>query len=132
MKIEFSIPMLPVAKQSARLGNGRTYQPKRVTGNAESLASLLAPYVPIGPLCGPVRLDVVYRYPWRVSEPKKRRQRARLKDTKPDHEQLNKQLCDVFEHMGFVTNDAQFADVRIRKFWTDQVGTDVMMEEVGE
>ncbi len=139
MRVEFFIPHTVQAKQADRSriatkGNGQQfvhhYQPSKVTENADTLASLCAPHVPPQPLRGPVRLELTVHYPWRKSEPKKNRATAKPKDTQPDHEQLSKQLCDVFEAMGFVTNDAQFADTRVRKFWSDSPGVQVFMEEI--
>jgi len=138
MAIEFVIRHAVQAKQADRSrivnGNGRAfvhhYQSSKVVNNAKALSALCLPHVPKTPLQGPVRLELTVMYPWRKSEPKRRRDRSRPKGTKPDFEQICKQLCDVFEAMGFVTNDAQFADVHVKKLWCDQAGVQVFMEEI--
>ncbi len=135
--IEFEIPMVPRPKQSDRQQiiapkNGkpafaRHYQPEAVTQNAKSLASLVAPHRPEIPLDGPVglRFDVVY--PYRKSEAKKNRLALIPKDTKPDIDNLKKQLCDVLQACGFFVNDAQIAEACGRKFWGKQARTVIQL-----
>lgn len=150
MRIKFFIPHTVQAKQGDRsrivdvVKNGNPvfdkkgkrkqyiqhYTDSKVTKNASALCSLCEPHVPPQPLKGAVRLVLKVQYRWRVSEPKKNRDRPRTKYTSPDSEQIVKQYCDVFESMGFVANDAQFGEVHVRREWTDSPGVDVVMEEI--
>ena len=69
----------------------------------------------------------------RKAEPLKNRDKGKLaKDTAPDGEQLLKQLNDVMESVGFFKNDGQIADMRVRKFWTDNVGVSVLLETIDD
>jgi len=131
-RIEFSLPLLPVPKQSTRFGNGRAYQKDRIKENARALGLLMRQWRPSKPLCGPVRLILTLRYPWRHSEPQKRRKRSRWKFTAPDSDNLQKQVKDVLQAVGFVRNDGQICWTECRKLWTDQEGTDVVLEEIDE
>ena len=51
-------------------------------------------------------------------------------DVKPDWDNWGKQICDVLERCGFVWNDSQFADVRVRKLRSDRPGADIVLEEM--
>lgn len=122
--IEFTIPYTMVAKQADRSrivhGNGNTfvhhYQPKEVTENAAALASFVAPHRPPAPLDGAIRMEVYIVYPWLKSHSGRARGSGRIpKATKPDCENILKQLDDVLERSGFFGNDAQVSDVRVRK-----------------
>jgi len=132
MCLSFFIPHEVKPKQSMRMANGVSYTPAKIKNNAKALQALLLPHRPKVPLSGPLRLDLLFQFPWRKSEPKKNRTRAWPKDTKPDFDNLCKQFCDVLQSMGFFWNDSQIADVRIRKVWTDSPGVQVMIEQTME
>lgn len=115
--IEFTIPFQVKPKQSTRFGK-HCYPDAKVKRNADSLAALMAQYAPSEPMQGPVSLTCWFMYPWRKSEPKKNRSfRTRPKDTKPDLDNLVKQVCDVMESCGFIVNDSQIAEKNARKMW---------------
>lgn len=134
MRIEFFIPFKPRAKQSVKFTKlGRKYTPKDVKENALSLASLIAPHRPDTPLQGPLRAVYTVHYPWRTSDSQRRRAKGpRAKDTKPDCENILKQLNDVFEDSGFFVNDAQIAEQAVSKVYDGTVGVDVMIEQMDE
>lgn len=136
--IEFTIPYAVRPKQGDRShvvtdSHGNQFvahhpDPK-VKANAESLAALVAAHRPAEPLAGPLALELTFIFPWRKSESQRIRDRwgLRPKDTKPDWDNLSKQLCDVLERAGFFTNDSQLADVRVRKFWGSQTDCQVRL-----
>ncbi len=139
MRIKFTIPYLVQPKNADRsrvVANSKGelfshhYQPKKVADNAKALAALCAEYRPESPILGPIRLWLEFRYPWRKSEPKKNRHRIRAKDTKPDLDNLEKQLVDVLERSGFFTNDSQVAEKRSVKTWGEQGFVSVIIEEM--
>lgn len=134
MTIEFSIPWIVQPKQSTRFTKeGRRYTPKGVRENAAALAAMFAEHVPDKPLAGPLYLDVTFAYPWRKSESKKRRDAAiQWKDTKPDCDNLYKQVADVMERCGFFENDAQIATVGISKQWRDNPSLSIRLGEIEE
>ena len=128
MRIEFTIPYIVAPKNADRSGKGRHYQPKKVMQNAGALAALCAEYRPESPMLGPIRLWLAFRYPWRKSEPKKNRHGIKAKDTKPDLDNLEKQLVDVLERSGFIVNDSQIAEKRSVKSWGEQGFVSVIIE----
>ncbi len=140
MQIEFSIPFTVGAKQGdrSRVVMPRTGKPfvahhpdPKTKRNAQALEALCLPYVPAKPLEGPLQLEMFVNYPWRKSESKKRRASAwQPKDTKPDADNIAKQVCDVLEGMGFFANDAQISDLRVSKGWAARAELEVTITEL--
>lgn len=136
MRIEFTIPLIVEPKQGGRgrvaSVGGKTYvqqyQPKKVRDNAAAITTLCAEHRPFAPMRGPVRLSLSFRYPWRTSEPKKRRNGSLPKDTKPDLGNLEKQIVDELERTGFFVNDSQVAEKHSQKNWTEQGSVLVVIE----
>ena len=130
--VDFHIPWLPRPKQSFRYTQtGRKYTPADVKEDQRSLASLIEQHRPDKPLVGPLRFAMTIIYPWRKSESKRVRALGlRPKGTKPDTDNLQKQVCDVLERMGFFENDAQIAQSNVAKFWGDAVGTRIAVNEI--
>jgi Holliday junction resolvase RusA-like endonuclease len=111
---------IPVPKQSFRRGNGRNYPNPKVVKDADALCALLSPYAPSSPMAGPVELTVEVVYPWRKSEKKRIRALGWYpKDTKPDDDNVRKQVADVLERMGFIADDGQIAVSHFAKGWGD-------------
>lgn len=138
--IEFTISHAVQPKQGDRVRviktrDGRAfathYTPAKVSKNADSLASLMAPYVPPAPMEGPLRLFLRFDYPWRAGDSKKARASGpRPKDTKPDWDNLCKNVADVMQASGFYTNDSQLAEVNVAKVWSGRAGLTVKLEPI--
>ena len=133
--IAFVIPWQVQPKQADRAVRAgafiRHYQPKRVTDNAKALILLAAQHAPKEPMEGPLRLTVTFEFPWRASESKKRRESGPMwKDTRPDVDNLTKQLADALESAGFFTNDAQIAYLEVCKLFGFAGRTLVEIEEL--
>jgi crossover junction endodeoxyribonuclease RusA len=112
-------------------GKPRYFKRKHVQQAEQDLTALLMPHRPAKPLCGPVRLMVVWAYPWRKSESKRNRARGWLPcDTRPDCDNLSKLFCDAMTRLGFWGDDSQVADLRFRKQWSDHAGIYVEAEEM--
>lgn len=140
--ISFTIPFACTAKQADRsrtvnTRDGRSfvqhYQSAEVKENAATLASLIAPHRPSKPMSGPLHLSLTFRFAWRKGESKKWLARGqRWKDTKPDWDNLAKQVGDVLERSGFMGNDSQIACAYVEKRWADSPGIDVTLRELEE
>lgn len=138
--IDFFIPCQVTPKQGDRSSIAATksgrrfvrhYQPKNVVKNAEAISALAAYHRPAKPLEGPVRLSLQFYFPWRKSDSKRYREPGyRPMDTKPDLDNLAKQMCDVLQRCGFFRNDSQICDISIRKGRSDVVGVRVTVESV--
>jgi len=113
--IQFRIPMLPEPKQGDRScivrgPGGRQfihhYTPSKVKKNADALYLFACQYRPSTPFKGPVWLSLTFRYPWRKKDSRKvRALNERPKDTKPDWDNLCKQVCDVLQRAGYFRDD---------------------------
>ena len=90
------------------------------------LMTLLMPHVPARPLEGPLKLEVIWTYPWRKSEKK-----SNLKlfwipcDTRPDADNLCKLLLDAMTRLGYWNDDGQVYSLYFRKGWGDQPGINI-------
>ena len=61
-----------------------------------------------GPLTGPLRLDVVYRFAMPASRPKAARVAGRAwKTSAPDSDKLDRAICDGLQASGLIGNDSQ-------------------------
>lgn len=75
---------------------------------------------------GPVKLQVLWVYPWRKSEPKKHRQYGyRLCDKRPDCDNLAKILVDCITKLHWWEDDSQVAHLQFTKAWGDCPGIGV-------
>lgn len=106
------------------------YQSPKVTQNARDISSFVGEFVPSRPLEGPLQVLYAVTYPWRKSEAKKNMAAPLPKDTKPDVDQLAKQLSDVLEHAGFFANDSQIAELHVSKCWGDNPGVQIEIQTI--
>ncbi len=135
MRIDFHIPCEVLPKQSMRGGAGRYgsgrvrdyYTPTRIKDNAAELASLMLPYRQ--PLMGSVSALYVVCYPYRASEPQRNRHRPIPKTTRPDGDNLAKQINDVLESVGFIADDSCIFDTRVVKLWDLHADLYVVLNE---
>lgn len=138
--IEFSIPFLVRAKQGDRARMAKTKEGKlyvmhhparKVLDNAKLVATFAQRYAPDEPFKGPIRLDLTFVVPWRSGESKRTRAIGeRPKHTRPDLDNLAKQVCDVLESLGFYRDDAQISDLHLRKRWGPAPRLDVRVERL--
>lgn len=138
MAIEFFIPMLCEAKQTkgnriVKTATGRTfvarYTPAKVKHNSASLAAMMVKWIPSKPLEGPIGMAVWFHYPWLKGATRKQKASGQCwKDTKPDLDNLFKNLADTMQGCGFFRNDSQIADVRLVKCWSERPGVEVRIE----
>ena len=136
MNIRFTIDCIPPKataqqKQITMIGGKpRMYDPRNVKQAKSDFLTLLGPYKPDRPIEGPVRLSIVWTYPWRKSEPKKNRiQGLKPCDTRPDCSNLVKAFEDCLTRLGFWNDDSQVFDLRFQKYWGDKPGIDVRIEK---
>lgn len=84
------------------------------------LLAMLMPYQPKKPMEGALKLEIDLFYSWRKSEPKKNRAKGQMPiTTRPDVDNLVKQILDCFTRLAFWVDDAQVFDLHITKFYTD-------------
>lgn len=135
MIIQFKIDCIPpkATAQQKKIamigGKPRMYDPKNVKSAKQDMLSLLTPHKPTVPFEGPVRLSIVWIYPWRKSEPKKNRTEGyKPCDTRPDCSNLVKAFEDCMTRIGFWNDDSQVFDLKFSKYWGDKPGIQVTVE----
>lgn len=139
MKFDFFLPCEVLPKQGDRSAviqrPGRRpfvthHAAPKVKENASWLQTLCTKHRPLAPMEGPLSLHLRFQFPYRKADIKKLAQGKGIcpwKDTKPDCDNLGKQMCDVLEKCGFFANDAQIADLRIQKVWALAPGVHVVL-----
>lgn len=123
--IAFMIDMTPPTATAQQKGvfvlGGRAhfYTKAKVRDAENFLAAMLAPYRPPEPLEGPVYFQARWCYPYRKSE--KRSVVATGKEiphaTRPDLDNLEKNLLDVMTRLQFWGDDAQVFTKSTAKVW---------------
>ena len=138
--LNFEIPCIPpkaTAQGSSvilKRKDGTAFVGKPAKSRAQKaalfLAAMLSQHRPDRPLDGPVSLSVVFTYPWRKSEPKKRRALGTLPmPVRPDADNLMKLMLDAMTRVGFWTDDGRVFDLRVTKLWGDDPGITVAIRQ---
>ncbi len=139
MHASFFIPCLPPKatsqmKGACRVGNGiRFFKKANVAAAERDLVSLLTAHRPADYSAiesGPVHVSVLFVWPYRKSEPKRRTTDGALLDcdTRPDVDNLAKLLLDAMTRCGFWRDDGQVSDLRIAKLWGPDPGISIRID----
>jgi Holliday junction resolvase RusA-like endonuclease len=118
-----------------RTASGRPFIGKTKGGKAlrDTLFSLLYPHAPAQPLQGPVRLCIKYAYPFRKTEKKGNVARGWLWcDTRPDADNLAKQIQDTMGLLRYFGDDGQIAVLQVEKIWSLNPGIGITLEELND
>ena len=115
------------AKRIVRVGKWTKLADKPELVAAKStLDALLLPHQPLAPLVGPLRLEIVFTWPWRAGEPKRVRVHGRAPMTsRPDCDNASKTLTDRLMALRFIEDDAAIVDLRVQKWWGDKAGIQI-------
>lgn len=127
MELAFTIRCNP-PKQTAqsvsrifRRKDGTPFIGKKNNTSKGELFCLLKDHIPEKPFTGPVELTIDWCYAWRTSEPKKNRKLGyRYCTTKPDVDNICKQLNDCMTRLGYWTDDAIVSKLIFTKVWCDE------------
>lgn len=128
--IEFFIPMkLPTIthqQKKVHVVNGKPihYEPAALKDARQKFAAHLAAHTPKEKLTGPIRLLTKWCYP--IGKHKN----GEYKTTKPDTDNMIKLVKDVMTQLGYWHDDAQVASEITEKFWADQPGLYVRIEQL--
>ena len=144
MKLQLTIQGTPTPKQSARfrIVKGKkgdfvsSYQKKSVKDSAKSIALQIKTQLPNGftPFDKPIAADILFVFPPLKSFSKSKIAALKAgeiiyKDTKPDNDNLAKNLFDPMEKLVF-TNDSRIAKMRVQKIYGFEPRTEVTMFEL--
>lgn len=94
--------------------------------------ALFLVHSPSAPLEGPLSLDVELRWPHTKGEAKKRLGLDLPMGVKPDLDNVAKGLTDSLVRCGFMANDSQVVDLRLRKWRSPNPGIVLRLGAVGE
>lgn len=98
-----------------------------------SWTALFAPHQPRVPMPGPVALTLDFTWPWRKGDAESTRQKGRLRKTSaPDLTNVAKTVEDVLAMLRFIENDAEVAELRVRKFHGSKPGLLVRIEPLDD
>ena len=127
--MRFKLKMIPPTATAQQKGERvvggyiRHYKKKNVAQAEAILRDALLPYVPAEPITEkPIRLNVLWMFPYPKSARKHQPEYDRQKITRPDTDNLNKLLKDVMTDMGFWKDDALISLEQIWKVYSDEPG----------
>ncbi|WP_046390455.1 RusA family crossover junction endodeoxyribonuclease [Streptococcus uberis] len=121
------IPTTTHQQKKVRVVKGKPqfYEPDSLKDARSKYMSLLSAHKPDQKISGPIRLTVKWLFPMT-----KQSVNGQYKTSKPDTDNLNKLLKDCMTELGFWNDDAQVASEIIEKFWADNVGIYVKVEQL--
>lgn len=128
--IEFFVPMIPPTvtaqehKVTIRNGKPMFYDPPELKEAKSKILSGLYPYRPQKPFEGGLQLIVKWLFP------KGNHKNGEYRITKPDTDNLQKMLKDCMTKSGFWKDDALVCSEVIEKFWAEQPGIYIRIEEI--
>jgi Holliday junction resolvase RusA-like endonuclease len=135
-KMEFFLPIIPPTvthQEKALHAYMKDGKPRAVLHDSPELKearsklhAYLAPHRPEEPLKGAVRLLVKWCFPCG------RHDDGEYKTTKPDTDNLEKMLKDVMTELHWWKDDAQVASEIVEKFWAEQPGIFISVDEIAE
>lgn len=127
--MHFKLKMIPPTATAQQKGERvvggyiHHYKKKNVARAEAILRDALLPYIPKEPITDqPIRLNVLWMFPYPKSAKKHWPGCDRNKITRPDTDNLNKLLKDVMTDMGFWKDDALISLEQIWKVYSDEPG----------
>ena len=135
--MKFKLKMIPPTATAQQKGERvvggyiHHYKKKNVAAAEAILRDALLSYVPAEPITDkPIRLYVLWEFPYPKSAKKHQPGYCRNKITRPDTDNLNKMLKDVMTDMGFWKDDALISLESIWKVWSDEPGISIHIDEL--
>ena len=96
----------------------------------EELMFLLRPYVPTKPFEKPLKVTIEWGYGYLKNIRKKDIGKIIPCITRPDVDNIEKFLFDCMTRLGYWKDDSIIYDVRFRKFYTENAGIGIKIEEI--
>lgn len=129
-RIEIDLDMIPPTKTfqdkgiSIRNGKAHVYQRKESADIREAMRSRLIKFIPEHLITDPIQAEIIFYYP-PTKKVKSILEHNHLllypKATKPDCDNLSKQLLDIMQELGFYKNDSQIYVLMIEKFYVAEM-----------
>ena len=113
---------------------GKYFIGKKANSNAmqakSELLGMLMPYRPEKALEGALKCEIEYIYAWRKSESKKNRELGyKWCDTRPDADNILKQLFDCLTRLNFWQDDSQVSELHFSKRWGNEPRIEIWISE---
>lgn len=130
------VPPTATAQQKGAFvcgGHVRFYTKKKVRQSENFLAALISMHAPDIPFSCPVSLMVRWEFPYRKSE-RKGTVKAGVPvphTSRPDLDNLEKNLLDVLTRLNFWTDDSLVAEKFTSKCWGPKPGIDIEIRPMG-
>lgn len=133
MRIKFKLETEPVAKSRPRLGDNRVYTPSKTRRFENTVAVEYQKRFSGITFKGPVKLTVFLGYEPPKSLSKKKRQQliGKLRDKKPDIDNLEKSIMDGLQKGGAYKDDGQVAIAYSVKYYAESYSIVIELEEMG-
>ncbi len=96
-----------------------------LTRTINSYECMLLPHVPLYPMDGPLRLNLIFFFPYNKSCSKKFRIKDQPSMVRPDCTNLAKTFEDCLARMRFFYDDGQVADLHVQKYYSSRPGVSV-------
>lgn len=130
--IHIVLPGDPVPWARAGSDGKRRYTPAPQAAHAKAIGyAARAVMGPMQPLEGPVRLWLDFVSQWPSKKHRALAQFVGWKATRPDLDNLSKQVLDALQGIAFA-DDAAVADLRARKRYGDEAKTVILIEPIVE
>lgn len=132
MKIQFFMPMIPPTvtaqehKVAVRNGEPQFYDPPEVKDAKAKLMAHLSKHTIPQPITSSVRLVTKWLFPIQGNH-----KNGEYKATRPDTDNLQKMLKDCMTKSGFWKDDALVVSEITEKFWAENPGIFIRIEDVG-
>ena len=140
--IDFTLNMIP-PKHTAQgssiiLKNrktGRFFIGRKNDSNAsltkKELLYRVIPFRPTKPLESPLKCEIEWVYPWRVSETKKNKEKGFMWcNTRPDCDNITKMMWDVLTQAGFWKDDGLVSKLVFSKKWAKKSYIRIRIQEL--
>jgi Holliday junction resolvase RusA-like endonuclease len=111
-------------------GRARMFDSKELKDARAWWTAMLAPHRPQVPLSGPLWLLLTITYPHRAATPKRDLGREIPKTTKPDCDNLSKTVTDIMATLGFFGDDAQIAELWVKKSWGPTGSVSIVLKNI--
>jgi len=139
-EIRFRLNVIPRGQARVRhaVRNGRSiaYKTADQQADEQTLEALMMPYVPKICLSGAIDLRIAAYLPIPKSKPKKWQNRALQGEvyptTKPDADNVAKNITDCLVRMRFLEDDRQIVHLSCSKLYSDSPGYEILLRELEE
>ena len=132
MRIQFELEQVPVAKGRPRLGASHVYTPRKTLLYENIVAIEYRRRFTGLTLEGPVKLTVFLGYepPRSLSQKKRQEMIGKLRDKKPDADNLVKSIMDGLQKGGAYKDDGQVAVMTAWKYYAEEYSIKIVLEEM--